>query len=131
MKAYVSGAYARKDELKEFALHLEALGIEITSHWLDEKYAPSTRLDEVPVEELEHMCDTDVDEVIESDFMVFFSESVTQPRGGRHVEMGMALILHHPVFVIGPKENIFHHHSNVVHFDSKEKFLNVVATFIK
>jgi hypothetical protein len=31
-------------------------------------------------------------------------------RGGKHVELGAALAMDMPVYLIGPRSNIFHHH---------------------
>lgn len=40
-------------------------------------------------------------------------------RGGRHVEFGIALEREIPIFVIGPRENIFHYMlTRVQHFEN-------------
>lgn len=44
--------------------------------------------------------------------------------GGKHVETGIALALHRPVYVIGRRENIFHWHPLVQVFPDENAFLN-------
>ena len=57
---------------------------------------------------------------------IFFSEPSDKAvrRGGRHVEFGFAMAGNKPIFVIGPKENIFHYLlSDGKHFADIPSFL--------
>ena len=93
------------------AEELSALGIEVTSTWLDEPYPPNTQLLDVPHDLNIKYAQADVRDIAEADTFVFFSVPSTRAtlRGGRHVEFGMALALGKNIVIVGPKENIFHH----------------------
>ena len=56
----------------------------------------------------------------------FSDEPRTPTRGGKHVELGIALGLGMTVAVIGPKENVFHFHPRVTIFP---RFSDFFATF--
>lgn len=69
----------------------------------------------------------DLEDIAAADGFLFFAEDpqIGIPRGGRHVEFGLALALAKVVEVIGPSENIFHLLPDVVHFASFEDWLAV------
>ena len=56
------------------------------------------------------------------DVLVAFSErplSRDDVRGGRHVELGVALAVGKPVVLVGKPEHVFHSHPGVVRVDCK------------
>lgn len=118
MKVYLANQYRHKELMKLAATELRSKGIEVTSTWPDEPHEPNAQMDDLSGEHLVEYAYRDLLEISQADYMVFFSVSPTTPtvRGGRHVEFGYALGLRKPVLVVGPKENIFHHISDVRHF---------------
>ena len=66
--------------------------------------------DSVPFAESREVAVRDTDELASADVVVAFTERADSPygRGGRHVEMGMALALGKHVICVGFQENIFY-----------------------
>jgi len=130
MKVYLAAQYARRDELRTYKEVLNSLGIEVTSRWLYEQGSLTGDMGE----EKEHFyietAKIDLEDVDAADAVIFFSEDplVGIKRGGRHVEYGYAVKGQKPVYVIGPKENVFHYIDRVYHFDTFNEF---VETFKK
>jgi hypothetical protein len=106
MKVYLAAQFARQQELLLYRDQLIKMGIEITSRWLTEEKDPTMSQED----HLRKYAQVDRDDVLAADVLVFFSEAPpSPPRGGRHVEFGIALQAGKQIVVIGPKENIFHH----------------------
>ncbi len=99
----------------------------MTSRWLEETYAPTVQLVDVPIEDNQKFCTQDIEDVLAADVMVFFTDPTkTITRAGRHVEFGIAVGLGlsrpFPIFVVGQEyENIFHYLGQVQHFNDWEK----------
>jgi hypothetical protein len=92
---------------------------------LKEPYDPNVHLSEVDDEELRQLALTDLKDLGRSEAMVFFSEPQNQqpPRGGRHVEFGMAVAWGLQLFVIGERENLFHHLGRVKLYPTWKGFM--------
>jgi hypothetical protein len=102
MKIYLASRYDRREELAGIARLLEAQGHHVTSRWLEGHGAPDA-----------DSALYDLTDVIVADALVLFTEEPTAhvayaARGGRHVEFGYALRAGKRMFVVGPRENIFH-----------------------
>jgi nucleoside 2-deoxyribosyltransferase len=126
MKLYIAARYPRKEEMRKAAAKLTIAGHKITASWLDEAHALDVQLDEISPKDLQRMAETDIRDILRADALVFFAEAptATYPRGGRHVEFGVALALDKPIYVIGEvEENIFHYLPQVVLIPSVEKLL--------
>lgn len=67
----------------------------------------------------------DVEDLAASHAIILFSERPDShsKRGGRHVEFGMALAWGKRLFVIGPRENVFHCLPGVMAFPAWRSFL--------
>lgn len=113
--------------MRDYAKMIERAGIKVTSSWLDEPYAPNMTMDQCTQAFLRYTAKVDLQDIWRSSAVLFFSEDPTIgiPRGGRHVEFGYALGLGIPIYVIGPRENIFHYLPSIECFDSLEDFLEV------
>lgn len=109
MKIYLAARYGRKDEIRHVAELLKQRGHFITSSWVEEPYPPSVKLSELPPAVLSQIAKNDIEEILNSEALIFFAEDPEEsfPRGGRHVEFGIALSHDIPCFVVGPKETIF------------------------
>jgi nucleoside 2-deoxyribosyltransferase len=130
MKVYLAAQYARRDELRQYKSVLNTLGVEVTSRWLEEKEPLNSQMGQHSEEFYVETATIDLEDVEKADAVIFFSENplVGVVRGGRHVEFGYAMKADKPIYVIGPKENVFHYIGRVYHFDT---FYDFVETFKK
>ena len=131
MKVYTAGRYSRRDEIAEYARILRANGIEVTSRWLEEKGSLTGNMGDNTDEFYIETANVDIEDVKLADAVIFWAEDplVGVPRGGRHVEYGYALGTNKPIYVIGPKENVFHYIDRVYHFDTFNEFLNAFRKY--
>lgn len=115
MKVYLAAAYGEKIRIAALAEELRARGIEVTSSWLQESHAPTTKMHEVRQDELLRYAITDLEDIDRADILVLFTvdPSIAIPRGGRHFETGYAYAKGKEVLVCGPIENIFHNLSQI------------------
>ena len=122
---YIAGRYSRRDEFRQVRDKLKARGYYITARWLDENEPLNSQMGEKCSEWYFQTQGADLIDIFRADAVLFFSEDplVGTPRGGRHVEFGYALGLLKPIYVIGPRENVFHYNSLVSHYESLEVFL--------
>jgi hypothetical protein len=98
---YVSGATARSGELQDHARELEMQGFDVVSSWLWRQGSRSAS----------EAAAQDLADLRRSEVLIAFTQGVGHEnygRGGRHVELGVALSLEIPVVLIGPREHIFH-----------------------
>lgn len=118
LKIYLATQYHRRDDMKVVAEELRRAGHIVTASWLKEPHAPGTTLDQCTSGDLRFYAEQDMDDIKRSDIFVIFSVDPLIPtvRGGRHVAMGYALGLGKPVYVVGPKENIFYYLPGLKHF---------------
>lgn len=118
LKVYLAAPYSAKDRINEYAAELRGLGIHVTSSWLNEPHAPSTELHELTPEDHRKYAKQDLADIIAANVFVLFTDPTkTIVRAGRHVEMGFAIALGLPVYVVGTEhENIFHYLSGVHHY---------------
>jgi hypothetical protein len=125
VRVYLSGTTARIEELRRYADELRAAGAEIVSRWL---WATGTASPATAAAR-------DIEDLARADVMVAFTqrpEAAHQGRGGRHVELGIALARGTPIIVIGPPEHVFHRLAGVQAADEWPgacDLLGRVATF--
>jgi nucleoside 2-deoxyribosyltransferase len=118
MKVYLAGMFFTIKDRKAQATELRALGIGVTSRWVEETVPHTVEVKDVPDKYLEETAVADIDDIEACDVFVEFVPSDTElvdvtvrasSRGGRHFEMGYAYCAGKTIFVVGPKENVFHH----------------------
>lgn len=130
MKIYIAARYNRKEEMKGVAARLRTAGHKVASMWMYETYEANVTLNQVPQEILREIALSDYIELGAADAVLMFSEDplVGTPRGGRHVEFGIAIGMGKDIYVIGPKENIFHYLPlpGINHFESLEEVLDAI-----
>lgn len=130
-KVYLAAPFARQAEMIEYARELQDMGIEVTSRWLHEGESLNDRGEAIKQSIPDHIAaQHDLEDIDRADVMIQFTEppassrESTQfftrynPRGGRHVEFGYALAKGKQLWVIGYRENIFHHLPNVFFWNS-------------
>ena len=130
---FLSAPYSRKEQIRRVAQECENVGAEVISDWHLEPYSPNMTLTDVPDSFLSSTACKDFHQVRCCHVFIFFAESSTTPtvRGGRHVEFGMALCSDCEIWVIGEKENIFHHLPNIIHFANEEQCLEALEALCK
>lgn len=123
MKIYLAARYSRRLELCEVRERLQKLGHTVTSRWLNGDHqisnegTPIGEGGEALVESAsphaaelrQKFAGDDFADVLACDLLIAFMEPPrsSASRGGRHVELGLALGMMKRVWVIGWRENIF------------------------
>ena len=123
MKFYLAGGYSVRDELRGYRHFLVGLGHEVTSRWLDTNWTETNDKGSsaAPPEYREKYALIDLEDVREADVLIAFAADPYRKsgnnRGGRHVELGIAIGLGKLVVLVGQPENIFHYLPGVVRYD--------------
>ena len=118
-KLYVAGYDL--NSAKRVAFLLRGAGHTITSKWLDEEFR---RTRTYTSDERRQLAQMDIDDVRASDALVLLAAPYRVP-GGKFVEVGAALALGKPVYVLGHRENLLMWHGLVTTYDSVESMLDV------
>jgi nucleoside 2-deoxyribosyltransferase len=122
LAVYLAARFSRKDEIKEKAKELEAMGIHVTSRWLEESAVPNSNLNDASDEYLLNVALIDIQDIDSADLLILFTEDPKEAfvRGGRHFESGYAYGTKKPVLTLGPRENVFHYLENVINVENWE-----------
>ncbi len=118
-RVYLAARYVRRDEMVGHARELTVMGYEVTSRWINGSHELG---DHPAAAERARLALEDYGDLERADIVLCFTEEprarLEQPgRGGRHVEMGIALALGKRVVLIGPRENVFHHLPQAQHHE--------------
>ena len=121
MRIYIASRYDRRFEMLGVTAVLMRAGHVVTSRWIEGR-------GEGPEVEAA----ADVEDVLRADCLISFTEEPTEhvtwsARGGRHVEFGVALAMGKRLFVVGPRENVFHFLPRVETFRSLDELLAELA----
>lgn len=129
MKAYLAAAYERRDEMKGVAHVLQTFGHTITSTWVTSHAdGPPMSFEQTLVEYRDNTerCgafgDRDLTDIESADTLIAFTDG-EKARGGRHVEFGYALALEKNLYVVGPREVIFHTLPGVAWYPNWARFV--------
>lgn len=119
---YLAARYSRNPEMRQNRDDLTPLGHVVTSRWIDQhggdqlESATLAQLNTNPA-----ACSIygihDVEDVEAADVVISFTGG-EGGKGGRHVEFGLGLAMGKTMFVVGPREHIFHTLPQVQQFDS-------------
>lgn len=127
---YLAARYSRREELCGVRDVIQTLGGEVTSRWLNGNHQRAddgtairddgTSIHGADDEMHARFALEDMEDVQRADVLIAFTETprVSTSRGGRHVELGLALAWQKRVIVVGPRENVFCWLPQVKHFDS-------------
>ena len=111
MRIYLMARYSRHEEMQEVAKALQLLGHTITSRWIwGEHRAHAAAIGTGTITNIEQqIAQNDVFDLWTAECAIGFSEELhTTTRGGRHVELGMALAWNKQVIIVGGYEHVFH-----------------------
>ena len=125
MRIYLAARYSRLQELNLYAGELRAIGHTVDARWLLGDHQIHEGADKVeaatisvPIEG-QPFAQDDYEDVYNADLLIAFSEEPRadgSSRGGRHVELGLALAWQKRVIVVGPCENVFHTLPQIEHY---------------
>lgn len=107
MRAYVAARMEDQSDARQVREALREFGIEVHAKWIDVPMKGDAATDEERIQAQA----MDLADVVASDVLVLWkprSVHRSPTTGGHHVEVGHALALGKPVFVIGAGENVFH-----------------------
>jgi hypothetical protein len=132
---YLAGRYSRREELCRYRADLIMSGHAVTARWLDGSHqldnvgTPIGDRGEALVEAFSPEAQAlaakfafdDYDDVMAAEELIAFTETPGggngRNRGGRHVELGIALARQIPITIVGPRENVFCWLPFVAHYD--------------
>ena len=128
MNIYLASRYSRIDEMGGYAKDLESMGHRVTSRWIRGEHRWSSEAQEVeaatsqmPIEG-KRFAEDDIGDLYRSDLLIQFTDApYTSSRGGKHVELGIALGLGIDVVAVGVRENVFHCLDEVKMFENWAK----------
>lgn len=127
MNVYIAARFSRRHECHALARKLIERGHAITSRWVKpeaDHVLPVGISAQAADNERRRFAMEDVEDVLACDWMIsLMEEPRSNSRGGRHIEFGMALGLAKQLTIIGPRETVFHHLDQVVHFDTIGDFV--------
>jgi hypothetical protein len=120
MKLYLAARFERRPEMFKLAGRLAELGHVITSGWV----ASCAEPDAVAARQ-------DLVDLLAADSIILFTENPVArlpftARGGRHVKFGIALQARKRLFIVGPRENLFHELPGVLRFPDTESMLRML-----
>jgi hypothetical protein len=147
VKIYLASRYSRREELCGYREQVQNVGHMVTSRWLNGQHQISDsgvpigdhgeRLvegddgsnTEAAARLRQSFAAEDFQDVLLCDLLIAFTEQPRSgaSRGGRHVELGIALGLMKRVWIVGPRENIFCWLEDVRHFETWEQCLNAIC----
>jgi hypothetical protein len=130
--AYIAGRFDRRNEFVHAVRQLEDLGITCTAKWITDEPDLANLPEGAQTSSLVEWALRDVEDVSAADTLITFTEDLmlydnvpsVWARGGRHVELGMALALGKRIVVIGPRENIFTYLPQVEVLSSFDEFIS-------
>lgn len=109
LRIYIAAKFNAKSRLKRIRDYLnQQEGLLVSSSWMDNNVSDIPKIEVVPSEYHVVEATRDYKEITQSDLLVVdtYDESTT---GGREVEIGVALALQIPIWLVGPKRNVFHY----------------------
>jgi hypothetical protein len=112
-RIYLAARYSRNAEMRGVRDVLEALGHKVTSRWIDQH--GGNLLESIVAEKLNAAPDEcakyariDLEDLERADTVISFTSAQGGGKGGRHIELGVALGLGKRTVIVGPRENVFH-----------------------
>jgi hypothetical protein len=102
MRYHLAARYPRRLELCGYRDRLLSIGDTVTSRWLDFRKMPRWSYG---------IAQEDCEDLMAADAVIIFTEipNTVLATGGCHVEFGLALAQGKRMFVVGPRENVFHY----------------------
>ena len=117
MRVYLAARFERQEEMQRYSEQLRAEGIEVVSAWTEIDSPSSDGFTGIARDRRALQAMMDVQQIVGTNILVLFSDAGNpDPRGGKHVESGIALALGKRLLLVGSAENVFHSLPDVEHF---------------
>lgn len=133
VEVYLAARYKRYKEMQIVRDHLEHYGFKVVSRWINGDHdLPNGVSAQAEEKERIRFATEDTDDLIQAPVVVCFTEIPRKfrSRGGRHVELGMALALDKKIFVVGHRENVFCCLPRIVFCkDTDELYLKIIGAY--
>lgn len=130
---YLAARFGRRDELNGYRKVLEANGYLVTSRWLTQhqKLDLNAPAASYSADERRQFALHDYEDVMRANRLIAFTEDPAENapggrRGGRHVELGVALAAGKHVYVVGYQENVFCHLPQVMFYPTFNQLLETL-----
>jgi hypothetical protein len=118
---YLAARYSRHQEMQGYADELRRHGHVVTSRWIAGNHNMTDEMlnSRFAAGLAARYAQEDIDDLLRATYCIFFTEEPrTSPsRGGRHVEFGIAIMEAKHLWIVGPRENVFHCLLDVRQFD--------------
>ena len=108
-RIYLAARFVRQHEMREHAQELRAAGYLCDPAWLSESHDLPDDVKPDDPRGAEFAAD-DIHDLRQSDIVICFTEqprSAVNGRGGRHVELGLAIAWDKRILIVGFRENVF------------------------
>ena len=107
MKIYISSSCENREAVKAIQKLLIKEGHTITFDWTIHKDNPENS------DQSTQWAMEDVSGVLKADLMLFIAPA----KHGAHVELGIRIATHKPIFILSHYDNIFYHYPNITKFE--------------
>lgn len=124
-KIYIAAPFPRGPELRPVRDKLTGLGYTVTSRWLDVEAAVVTPAASGHDDDAVSRASSDIDDLLAADTVISFTYP-GEGKGGRHIEFGMAWAWEKQLFIVGPRENVFHTLPRVTWYPDLESLLEAL-----
>lgn len=122
---YLANNFGAQSEMRELRERLKQYGIKVTSTWIDIQPDDPIRENKLKC------CNNDLHDLFWADALIYFAEPYQgNPGLGKHVELGYALGLDKPIYIVrGPnqRDSVFYHSAIVRQFDNLDALLAYLA----
>jgi hypothetical protein len=132
---YLAARFSRRDELCGYMDTLEQRGFHVTSRWLTQHQALdlSDKRAVYTNQDRTQFAIHDYEDVQRAQRLIAFTEdpndkiAVNGRRGGRHVELGLALAWAKHIYVVGYRENVFCSLPQVMFYETFDRLLETLT----
>lgn len=105
MRVYLASRFSRREEMVRYAEELKARGHEVDARWLtDPHHRVSGRHEDAEFNA--GLAEHDYEDISKCDVLILFNDK-DGGRGGRYVELGLALAWGKRVMLVGERTNVF------------------------
>lgn len=127
MKIYLASNYITHPEMRSLALILVSMGHAVTSEWIN-----GTDTDDW-AQYWAQYAQRDLRDIDVADTVIFFSGNPKgcRKRGAKHVEFGYALGLFKRIFIVGKRQNVFHHLPGISRFTDIDALIEYLRSLPK
>lgn len=132
MLIYIAAAFQRQEEMRRIRQELRLMGHAVTSRWLDQESATPYGWGQAEIQAgelaVQEQARQDMLDIGAAQAVFSFTDG-DLARGGRHVEFGIAIALGKRLWVIGPREHLFHTLGRVAWYETWNELATEMETW--